>query len=98
MSTFSGSCCNHYVIHLNGKVVSNSEKGGCFFYIVENYLFPFLEKLIYYQTNYPEGKEELDFFLQEIEKDLSLTKLKNFEDKINRTFDILISALYQQID
>ncbi|MEO2068081.1 MAG: hypothetical protein ABGX27_01035 [Desulfurobacteriaceae bacterium] len=88
----------NYIIYLNSRITSKSEKGKCFFFIVENYLFPFLEKLIYYQTNYPEGEEELNFLLKEIEKDLSLTQLKNFEDKINRTFDILISALYQQID
>ncbi|ADY73541.1 hypothetical protein Dester_0901 [Desulfurobacterium thermolithotrophum DSM 11699] len=85
------------IININSRIDFLSENGKIYVFIVKNYLFPFLEKLIYYKANEPEGKEELLFLIESIEKNLSVVKVKNFDEKINRTFDILISALYEQL-
>ena len=86
------------IVSINRRIDFSSEGGRIYSYVVKNYLFPFLEKLIYYRANAPEGKEELFFSIEEIEKNLSVAKIQDLDERINRTFDILISILYQQLD
>jgi len=69
-----------------------------FFYISQNYLVPFLKRLVYYRANEPEGLEDLLFFADEILKELSTFKKLLREEKVELALDVLISALYQQME
>ena len=77
----------------------SEESRMAFFYISENYLIPFLRRLVYYRANEPEGFKELLFLADEILKDLStFRKSLNDEEKVELALDVLISALYQQME
>ena len=74
------------------------ENRETFFYISQNYLVPFLKRLVYYRANEPEGLEDLLFFADEILKELSTFKKLLREEKVELALDVLISALYQQME
>ena len=74
------------------------ENRQTFFYISQNYLVPFLKRLVYYRANEPEGLEDLLFFADEILKELSTFKKLLREEKVELALDVLISALYQQME
>ena len=74
------------------------ENRETFFYISQNYLVPFLKRLVYYRANEPEGLEDLLFLADEILKELSTFKKLLREEKIELALDVLISALYQQME
>ena len=74
------------------------ENRKTFFYISQNYLVPFLKRLVYYRANEPEGLEDLLFFADEILKELSTFKKLLREEKVELALDVLISALYQQME
>ena len=75
------------------------ENRSVFFYISENYLIPFLKRLVYYRANEPEGFKELLFLADEILRELStFRKSLNDGEKVELALDVLISALYQQME
>ncbi len=74
------------------------EKREAFFYISQNYLIPFLKRLVYYRANEPEGFEDLLFLADEILKELSTFKKLLREEKVELALDVLISALYHQME
>ncbi len=74
------------------------ENRQTFFYISQNYLVPFLKRLVYYRANEPEGLEDLLFLADEILKELSTFKKLLREEKVELALDVLISALYQQME
>ena len=85
------------IVSINQRVDFSSEKALSYRFLLENYLFPFLKRLVVYRVNEPEGLKELLLLIDVIEKELSLCSKtpENIEDRIERTFDILISHLYQ---
>ncbi|RUM42475.1 MAG: hypothetical protein DSY35_05310 [Desulfurobacterium sp.] len=86
------------IISINSRVnFSSSEKAKSYRFLMDNYIFPFLKRLVVYRVNEPEGLKELSLLIDVIEKELSLCSKtpENIEDRIERTFDILISHLYQ---
>ncbi len=74
------------------------ENRRAFFYICENYLVPYLKRLVFYRANEPEGFEELLFSAEEVLRELSVLKGVLREEKVELALDILISALYQQME
>lgn len=74
------------------------EKREVFFYVAENYLIPFLKRLVYYRANEPEGLEELLLLADEVLKELSTFKKVLREERVELALDVLISALYGQTE
>ncbi len=74
------------------------ENRQTFFYISQNYLIPFLKRLVYYRANEPEGFEDLLFLADEILKELSTFKKLLREERVELALDVLISALYNQLE
>ncbi len=58
-------------------------------FLIENYLFPLLEKLIFYRANSPLGKEEVELKVKEIGELPGAYKPKTPEEAINKVILLL---------
>jgi hypothetical protein len=87
------------IVSINQRVDFSSEKALSYRFLLENYLFPFLKRLVVYRVNEPEGLKELLLLIDVIEKELSISPIntKNTEERIERAFDVLITHLYQHL-
>ena len=62
--------------------------------LMTEYAIPFLEKLVFFRINEPEGFEEVEVLANEILELLSVPNQEHLNDKIERALDVLISVLY----
>ncbi|RUM90799.1 MAG: hypothetical protein DSZ26_02540 [Thermovibrio sp.] len=86
-----------YLISLIERPIPEGSRDN-FFFIVNRYLIPFLNRLVFYRVNEPEGAEELKLIIEEIFKEVSTFKKRLREKEIESALDVLIGALYQQLE
>ncbi|MEO2082862.1 MAG: hypothetical protein ABGX12_02410, partial [Desulfurobacteriaceae bacterium] len=79
-----------YLLNLNRR----ANLTPAYLYILESYLFPFLERLAFYRANAPEGFDSLKSMAEEIVGEFGFRR--KFPDNvlIEVAIDSLISALY----
>ncbi len=78
-----------YLLNLLKREEPAGERLKVWLYLFEEYLFPLLERLIYYRVNQPLGEEELVFKLKEIAALPGYQRVKTPCDAINKIVSLL---------
>ena len=78
-----------YLIGLLEREELKDERLKVWHLLFEDYLFPLLERLIYYRANEPLGEEELSFKIREIASLPGYQRVKTPYDAINRIISLL---------
>jgi len=78
-----------YLIRVIERGAPSGDRLKVWRYLVEEHLFPLLERLIFYRVNEPLGEEELSFKIKEVGELPGHSKVKTPADAIGRIIALL---------
>ncbi|WP_457679781.1 hypothetical protein [Thermovibrio sp.] len=79
-----------YLVSLVKRETFKGERLKIWLYLFNGYLFPLLERLVFYKVNEPLGREELSFWVREVKELPGRKEVSDHLDAVNKIISLLM--------